>query len=72
MNLVAELATKAWNEKLQFIDVLFENGAVASRVSIETLNELTDPLKYIGQSKEIIQEVARLYHKKKTFEEVHG
>jgi len=53
-DLMGELATKAWNDKTDFIDVLLQNSEVTSRLNEETLREITNPLKYIGKSKEII------------------
>lgn len=66
--LVAKIATKAWEEKRQFYDVLLQEPEITVRIQPDVLKELTDPYKFIGQSKEIISEVAKRYHKKKTFE----
>jgi len=67
-DLMGELATYAWNNKIPFIDVLLDNEEVTSRLDEPTLRNITDPFKYIGQSKEIIELVADQYYKKKTFE----
>jgi len=45
-DLMGELATKAWESKTPFIDVLLQNEGVCSRSSEKVLRELTNPLKY--------------------------
>ncbi len=53
-NLMAELATHAYESKIPFVDVLLADARVTTHLSEETIRELTDPTTYIGQSKEII------------------
>ena len=65
-DLMGELATKAWESKTPFIDLLLQSQEVTSRLDEATLREITDPLKYVGQSKEIVKLVADKYYKKKT------
>ncbi|MDO8740886.1 MAG: lyase family protein [Candidatus Woesearchaeota archaeon] len=65
-DLMGELATCAWNSRTAFIDVLLTNEQVTGRLNETTLREITDPLKYIGQSKEIVRLIADKYHHKKT------
>ncbi len=65
-DLMGQLATKAWKEKVPFVNILVDNPEVTSRLSIETLSEITDPLVYTGQSKAIIRTVADKYYKQKT------
>lgn len=64
-DLTAKLAHYAWDNKIPFIDVVLLNQAITSRLDESTLREITDPLKYIGQSKEIIQTVFDKYHKER-------
>lgn len=65
-DLMGELATKAWSTKTPFINILLENSEVTSRLDELILKDITDPLKYIGQSKDIIKNVANDYYQKKT------
>ena len=65
-DLMGELATLAWEKKMPFFDVVSASQEVKRRISIETLKEITDPLKYIGESKRLIELVAGKYHKVKT------
>ena len=67
-DLMGELATQAWESKTPFIDVLLKNKEVSSRLDEATLRQITDPLKYIGQSKEIIELVKERCYKKNTLE----
>ncbi|MBU2634053.1 MAG: hypothetical protein KJ674_02305 [Nanoarchaeota archaeon] len=67
-DLMGELATYAWNEKIQFIDVLLKNSEVTSRIEENVLRKITNPLNYVGQSKEIIEKVAGKYYQSKTLE----
>ncbi|MDI6806277.1 MAG: lyase family protein [Candidatus Aenigmarchaeota archaeon] len=64
-NLVSELATKAYNEKREFGDVLLESPDVVSRLSTETIRMITNPMNYTGQSREIIEKVFNAYHGRK-------
>lgn len=65
-DLIGGLTTKAWNEKMNFYDVLIKSKEVTSRISKVTLKKITDPLSYIGQSKEIIMLVKDRHYKSKT------
>lgn len=65
-DLMGELITYAWDNEIPFINVLLENKEVTNRLDESTLRKITDPLKYIGQSKEIIKLVADKYYEKKT------
>ncbi|MDO8660717.1 MAG: lyase family protein [Candidatus Woesearchaeota archaeon] len=65
-SLTAILATQAWESKTPFIELLLKEPEITSRISESTLRGLTDPIKFIGQSKEIIRLVMNQYHKKKT------
>ena len=65
-NLVGDLATKAWDKKRPFYDVLMENPEVTSRISSEVLHKITNPSDYIGESKRIIHTVAEKWYQKKT------
>ena len=67
-DLMGELATHAWDNKIPFVEVLLKNKEVTSRLDEKTIMEITDPLKYVGQSKEIINLVYNKYHKKKTLD----
>ncbi|NOR85596.1 hypothetical protein GQ473_05760 [archaeon] len=61
-DLTAELAKIAWDQKRPFIDVLGENKEIIERLDNEKLRKITNPLTYMGQSKEIIQTVYDKYH----------
>jgi len=67
-DIVAELATKAWNNKTPFFNALLENEQVTSRIDKQTLEEITDPFKYVGESEKIVNTVFEKFHKKKTFD----
>ncbi len=65
-DLMGELATKAWNEKKPFIEIILQNKEVTDRLTKEVILEMADPKKYIGQSKEIVKAVYDKYHEKRT------
>ena len=65
-NLVGMLATEAWERKMPFVDILLKNQEVITRISERTLKEITDPTKYLGQSREIIGLIYQKHHKSKT------
>lgn len=65
-DLMGTLATQAWEYKIPFVNVLLADTEVTSRLDEKTLREITNPLVYIGQSKEIIRTVADKYYKRKT------
>ena len=66
-DLIGKLATEAWENKVSFKDILLKNKEVTSRLSEKTLCSITNPLKYIGKSKEIIDLVKIKCYRKKTF-----
>jgi adenylosuccinate lyase len=41
---------------------------VTSRIDKQTLEEITDPFKYVGESEKIVNTVFEKFHKKKTFD----
>ncbi len=65
-DLMGELATHAWNNKIPFIDVLLKNEEVTSRLDTETLREITNPVDYIGQSRKIIEIVLDKHYRRET------
>lgn len=65
-DLTAKLAQKAWDKKRQFTDICLESEDITSRLSEDMIREITDPLKYIGKSKEIIDIVVKKHYQKKT------
>ena len=67
-NLVGQIATTAWQERIPFVELLLKNGEVSRRLSEKTLREITDPIRYIGQSKEVIRTVADKCYQRKTLE----
>jgi len=71
-DLMGQLATTAYGEKRPFYEVLSGSPAVTSRIDSNTLRELSDPLTFIGQSKEVIREAYDRYHGQKTFSGVHS
>jgi len=52
--------------KKPFVDILLKNKEITSRLNEETIKEITNPFKYIGESKRIIKTIAEKYHKTKT------
>jgi adenylosuccinate lyase len=64
-DLMGELATYAWQNKILFVDVLLKNEEVTRRIDEPTLREITNPLKYTGQSREIVQIIYNKYYNKK-------
>ncbi|MCD4666947.1 hypothetical protein K8R47_04025 [archaeon] len=65
-DLMGELATHAWDNKIPFVDVVLDNEEVMKRLDESIIREITDPLKYTGQSKKIIEIVYEKYHNQKT------
>lgn len=65
-DLTAQLATKAYDERRPFVDVLLKYDEVTSRLPESVLRKITDPVSYIGQSKEIVRKVFEMYHGKRT------
>jgi len=66
-DLVAKLATEAYNAKRPFVDVVLENREITELLPEDTLRNITDSTQYIGLSKEIVGDVYANYHGKKTF-----
>jgi len=65
-DLMGELATYAWETKTPFVNVLLKNNEVTSRLNSNIIKEITDPLKYVGESKNIVTTVFKKYHQIKT------
>ena len=65
-DLVGEYATEAWNNKTPFVEVLLKKDEITSRIDEGTLREITDPLKFLGESERIVRTVYKKYHRKKT------
>jgi adenylosuccinate lyase len=65
-DLMGKLATRAWESQTPLYDVAVENEEVNTRIDPTTLAVITDPLKYIGASKDIITKVADECYQKKT------
>ena len=61
-DLTSELTKIAWNEQKSFVDVLLESEEITSRLNEETIRGISNPLEYVGRSKEIIQTVYDKYH----------
>ncbi len=64
--LTAELATEAYKNHKPLIEVLMKNDEVAASLNADVLAEIADPFKYVGQSRDIVQEVYRQLHGRKT------
>jgi adenylosuccinate lyase len=67
-DLMGALATFAWKKKIQFTEVLLRNDEVTSRLDFQTITDITDPLRYIGKSKEIVRRVFDECYKAKTLD----
>ena len=65
-DLMGKLAAYAWNKKILFQEVVLGDKNIRERLDEDTIKKITDPLSYIGESREIIKEEALKYHKKKT------
>jgi adenylosuccinate lyase len=65
-DLAAKLATEAYDRKRNFTDVVLASPEVTSRLSRETIVDITDPIKYLGQTEEIMDMVFKKYHGKRT------
>ncbi len=66
-NLTARLATQAWDSKIPFVNIVLQDKEVTSRLSEKTIREITDPERYIGESKKLVQILFDKYHGTKTF-----
>lgn len=64
--LTARLATESYDTQTQFFDVLLREHEVTSRLGRETLREITNPLTYLGQSREQVRTVFDNYHGRRT------
>ncbi|MBI2547083.1 MAG: hypothetical protein HYW23_01405 [Candidatus Aenigmarchaeota archaeon] len=69
-DLLGSLATKAYTERRQFGDVLSEDPNVASRLPHDVIRDITNPLTYVGQSREVMEKAFNKYHGQKTFSEM--
>ncbi|MBR9682049.1 MAG: hypothetical protein GOV02_00020 [Candidatus Aenigmarchaeota archaeon] len=65
-DLTGKLAIEAYDEEIDFVDILLQNEEITKRIPNDVLHEITNPMKYIGQSKEIIETVYKKYHGKQT------
>jgi len=65
-DLVARLATEAYDERRQFAEVLLEDEAITSRISEDEIREMADPLGYMAESSEIVRNVHSHLHGKRT------
>lgn len=67
-DLIAKLATDAYDSKTQFRDIVLACSDITSRLDRDTIIRITDPTNYIGRSKDIIDGVYSKYHGNKTLE----
>ena len=65
-NLTATLATEAYENKTNFADILLSSEEITSRFDEDTVRAISEPLTYVGKSEEIIRDVFKKYHGKKT------
>ncbi len=65
-DLLGKLATEAWNNKIQFSEILLRNEQITSRMPPAMIQMLADPFAYSAESKNIIEKIAELYYQKKT------
>jgi len=65
-NLTAKLAKEAWDKKIPFVEVVLESEEVTNRLDAETIIKITNPLEYVGESKKIVEIIAKKYHRTKT------
>ncbi|MBX4196659.1 hypothetical protein KW805_03660 [Candidatus Pacearchaeota archaeon] len=70
-DLMGRLATQAWELQRNFTDIVLGEPQVTSRLDESTIRQITDPLTYIGQSKEIVALIGNKYYKKKTLGKVN-
>ena len=68
-DIVGMLATRAYDEKISFTNVLLGDDEITSRLSENTIRQITEPLNYLGQSKEVMETVFEKYHGKKALQE---
>lgn len=67
-DLVAEIATEAWETETEFYCALIEEEEITSRIDDNTLIKITNAREYIGDSKREVARVADKYYQKKTLE----
>lgn len=65
-DLMGKLATQAWESRTPFVKVVLACPEVTSRLDEETIRGITDPLSYLGESKAIVELVAKKYYLQKT------
>src|SRR3989338_6734380 len=56
-DLMGELATYAWENKIPFTDVVLQNEEIRKRLDEPTIRKITNPLNYLGESKKIIRPI---------------
>jgi adenylosuccinate lyase len=61
-DLMGRLASQAYDEQRMFVDVLLDCDEVTSRLPEDTIIGISDPLEYLGQSREIMERVFDEYH----------
>ena len=66
-DLLGKLAKQAYDDRAPFFEVLERNLEIACRVDPNIIRQITNPIKYIGQSREIIQRNYDDLHGRKTF-----
>jgi adenylosuccinate lyase len=66
-DLLGKLATEAYNSKKMFSDVLKANPVVSAKITPAKIDELSDPLTYVGESKKVVENVYDAFHGKRTF-----
>lgn len=66
-DLLGALSTVAYESRRQFRDVLLESEDVTTRLPAEVIREISDPVGFIGYSKDIVRDAYTSFHKKKTF-----
>jgi len=55
--IIKDIAIRCYEEDKDFIEELYKNDEIRNRISKEELKELVNPYKYIGKSKEIVENV---------------
>ena len=66
-NKLGILATKAYQEKKMFAEVLKADPVISAKIPAARIDELADPLTYLGESKSIVHKVYDALHGKRTF-----
>ncbi|HLD42763.1 MAG TPA: lyase family protein [Candidatus Nanoarchaeia archaeon] len=65
-DLIGKLAKKAYTDKVPFYNILLASEDALSRLGQETIKEISNPLAYIGESKQQVLDVAKAYYGKRT------